>query len=161
MKLISLVAAIDEANGLGINNELLCYQPADLQHFKTITLGKPIIMGRNTFKSIGKPLPGRLNIVLSRTSGPIEGVMVVNNLDQVFSHTHDDPEIMIIGGAQLYKQTIGLATHMYITRIHHKFEADVFFPKIDESIWRCTNEEFRKHDDKNKFDMTYMTFEKH
>ena len=160
MTTISLIAAIDEAGGLGKNNKLLCHLPADLQHFKTSTLGKPIIMGRHTFESIGKPLPGRLNIVLSRSTPLIEGVLVLDTIEKVISHTSAFPEIMIIGGAQLYTQTIEMATRLYITRIHHLFEADVFFPKIDEKVWRCQTMEFRQQDEKNRFDMTYSIFER-
>ncbi len=151
---------MDEANGIGKNNELLCHLPADLQHFKAITLGKPIVMGRHTYESIGKPLPGRLNIVLSRTTKLIEGVLVVNSLEEVCSYTTDSKEIMIIGGEQLYNQTISIATRLYVSRIHHLFNADVFFPKIDEKEWNCISEEFRPRDEKNIYDLTYYTFEK-
>lgn len=160
MSSISLIAVMDEAGGIGINNKLLCYLPADLQHFKTITLGKPIVMGRHTFESIGKPLPGRLNIVLSRTPAPIDGVLVLDSLDKLFSQTSDFPEIMIIGGAQLYSQTMEMANRLYITRIHHLFKADVFFPEINEKVWCCRNQEFRQQDEKNKYDLTFYTYEK-
>lgn len=160
MTTISLIAAMDEAGGLGLNNQLLCYLPADLKHFKAITLGKPIIMGRHTFESIGKPLPGRLNIVLSRTMRPIEGIMVFDTVDKIISYASEFPEVMIIGGAQLYAQTINKASRLYITHIHHQFEADVFFPKIDEEIWCCRETEFREQDENNKYDMTYSIYEK-
>ncbi|MBI2785934.1 MAG: dihydrofolate reductase, partial [Legionella longbeachae] len=91
--IISLIAAMDEANGLGINNQLLCHLPADLQHFKSITMCKPIIMGRKTFASIGKPLPGRLNIVLSRNSSTIGEVLVVDSLEEAIRETSEYPEI--------------------------------------------------------------------
>lgn len=97
MSLISLIAAIDETGGLGINNQLLCYLPADLQHFKSITMGKPVIMGRKTYESIGKPLPGRLNIVISQSIQSIPGVIVVNSLWQAINETAHAPEVMIIG----------------------------------------------------------------
>lgn len=160
MTTISLIAAIDEAGGLGINNQLLCYLPADLQHFKTITMGKPIIMGRKTFESIGKPLPGRINIVLSRSALEIEGVQVVDTLVRAINANTNISEVFIIGGSEIFAQSMDVATHIYITRIHHHFEADVFFPTIDESKWQATNEEFRPHDDKNKFDMTFYTYER-
>ncbi|MCL9685165.1 dihydrofolate reductase [Legionella maioricensis] len=160
MTIISMIAAIDEAGGLGINNQLLCYLPADLQHFKTITMGKPIIMGRKTFASIGKPLPGRTNIVLSRSSSPIEGVLVVDSLSKAINNNIKTDEIMIIGGSEIFVQAMEIATRLYITRIHHQFKADVFFPKIDESIWRCQNKEFRPCDDKNEYDMTFYTYER-
>jgi dihydrofolate reductase len=102
MKMISMIAAIDEGNGLGIKNQLLCHLPADLQHFKSITMGKPIIMGRSTFESIGKPLPGRLNIVLSRSIKQLDGTVVVDSLDKAITAANNANEIMIIGGADLF-----------------------------------------------------------
>lgn len=155
-----MIAAIDEANGLGINNQLLCHLPADLQHFKNITMGKPIIMGRSTFESIGKPLPGRVNIVLSRTTKSIEGTRVVDSLDTALSEAGDVSEILIIGGENLFTQAMPIANRLYITRIHHHFTADVFFPKIDESQWDCRDKMFRSHDEKNKYDMTFLTYER-
>lgn len=160
MTRISLIAAIDEAGGLGFNKQLLCHLPADLQHFKTITMGKPIIMGRTTFESIGKPLPGRLNIVLSRTNPSIEGVQIFDSLDKALSQTKENPEIMIIGGVQLFTDAMNKATRLYITRIHHQFTADVFFPEIKEDLWNCINKEFRQHDEKNKYAMTFYIYER-
>lgn len=153
-----MIAAIDEAGGLGINNQLLSHLPADLLHFKTITMGKPIIMGRKTYESIGKPLPGRINIVLSHAPLSIEGVHVVDSLDKALKQMRDVPEIIIIGGAQIFTQAMEIATRLYITQIHHQFMADVFFPKIDEVVWGCENEHFRNHDEKNKYDMTFYTY---
>lgn len=157
---ISLIAAIDEGGGLGINSQLLCYLPADLQHFKKITMGRPIIMGRKTFESIGKPLPGRTNIVLSHSTSPIDGVIIADSLSSAIQQNKDAPEIFIIGGAEIFGQSISIATRLYITRIHHHFKADVFFPKINELVWRCQNKEFRQHDDKNEYDMTFYTYER-
>ncbi|MCW8409470.1 dihydrofolate reductase [Legionella sp. PATHC035] len=158
--MISLIAAIDEARGLGFNNQLLCHLPADLQHFKSITMGKPIIMGRKTFASIGKPLPGRLNVVLSRSIPSIEGVLLCDSLENALIKTHEFPEIMIIGGAELFTEAMSKATRLYITRIHHQFTADVFFPEIDLSIWHCQDKQFRPHDEKNKYDMTFYIYER-
>ncbi|CCD04469.1 Dihydrofolate reductase type 3 [Legionella pneumophila] len=160
MSLISLIAAIDEIGGLGINNQLLCYLPADLQHFKSITMGKPIIMGRKTYESIGKPLPGRLNIVISQSIQSIPGVVVVDSLGQAIKETASASEVMIIGGAKIYSQAISMANRLYITRIHHQFTADVFFPKINDLVWSCRSKEFRQHDDKNQYDMTFCVYER-
>ena len=158
--MISLIAAIDEANGLGFNNQLLYHLPADLQHFKAITMGKPILMGRKTFTSIGKPLPGRLNIVLSRNAFPIEGVVVSNSLEDAIKECKDFPELMIIGGSELFAQLINKADRLYITRIHHRFTADVFFPEINEAIWHCQESQHRSQDEKNKFDMTFQIYQR-
>lgn len=160
MTIISLIAAIDEAGGLGIDNQLLCHLPADLQHFKNITMGKPIIMGRKTFESIGRPLPGRLNIVLSHSSAVIPGVTYVGSLDEALSLTTKEAEVMIIGGANLFSQAMDNANRMYITKIHHEFKADVFFPAISELEWSCQKSEFRQHDEKNQYDMTFNTYQR-
>ena len=160
MTTISLIAAIDEAYGLGFNNQLLCHLPADLQHFKTVTMGKPIIMGRKTFASIGKPLPGRLNIVLSRTMQPLDGVLIFDSLEKALEHTKEYNEVMVIGGEQLFAEAISKATYIYITYIHHSFTADVFFPKINDDLWTCNQREFRQHDEKNQYDISFCTYEK-
>ncbi len=160
MSRISLIAAIDTAGGLGMGNQLLCHLPADLQHFKKITMGKPIIMGRKTFDSIGKPLPGRLNIVLSQKNLNIEGVMVFNSLAKALEYTNDQEETIIIGGGQLFAEAFVLAERLYITRIHHQFTADVFFPSIDETIWQVVHHEFHSSNEKNHYDMTFYTYER-
>jgi len=160
MTMISLIAAIDEANGLGKDNQLLCHLPADLQHFKAVTMNKPIIMGRKTFESIGRPLPGRLNIILSRSPLSIEGVIVLDSIQKALLETSNYPEAMIIGGAQLYQEVIGLADRLYITHINHRFDADVFFPEICQSIWHCQSRKQWQHDEKNKYDLTFCIYEK-
>lgn len=157
---ISMIAAIDEDRGLGINNQLLCHLPADLQHFKNITMGKPIIMGRKTFESIGKPLPGRLNVVISHTIDQIDGATVVNSLDKAINLVSDQQEAMIIGGEKLFKEAINIATRMYITHIHQHFLADVFFPIINETEWDCIEKQYRQHDERNQYDMTFCTYQR-
>jgi len=161
MSLISLIAAVDEQLGIGKDNQLLCHQSADLQYFKKVTMGKPIIMGRKTFESIGKPLPGRTNIVLSRDNKhPIDGVIVVSSLDAALDKLNGVPEVMIIGGGELFNQAIPVAKRIYLTIIHHHFNADTFFPEVDESIWRCTETTMYEHDDKNPYDMTFKVYER-
>lgn len=157
--MISLIAAIDENRGLGYNNQLLCHLPADLKHFKELTIGKPIIMGRKTFESIGKPLPGRLNIVLSKQAISIEGVTVFHSLSQAIQHVQDEPEVMIIGGATLYEQAFPLAQRVYLTVIHHQFLADVYFPPLEADKWRVHSEVSRKKDEINSFDMSFYRYD--
>ena len=159
MTMISLIAAVDENWGMGRDNHLLCHLPADLQHFKQLTFGKPIIMGRKTFESIGKPLPGRLNIVLSKQMLAIDGVTVMNSLSQAIDLCHDVPEIMIIGGASIYAQALPLAQKIYLTVIHHQFRADVFFPTIDLTAWVLMSERHFNQDAKNDYDMTFYHYE--
>lgn len=160
MAIISLIAAIDEQYGLGLNNQLLCHLPADLMHFKTITMGKPIIMGRSTYESIGKPLPGRTNIVLSKKEQSINGVEVANSFSKALSLAAEAPEVMIIGGGTIFKQALPYALRIYLTIIHHQFPADVFFPRLDETIWRCQESVFRHHDEKNKYDLNFNCYER-
>lgn len=160
MTIISLVAAVDENRGLGKDNHLLCHLPADLKHFKTLTMGKPIIMGRNTYDSIGKPLVGRLNIILSRRNLSLEGVEIVDSLTKALALVKNAPEVMIIGGATVYEQALGLASQVYLTVIHHQFDADVFFPAISKADWQCKEAVFQQHDEKNKYDMTFYRYER-
>lgn len=160
MTMISLIAAVDENRGLGKDNHLLCHLPADLKHFKQLTLGKPIIMGRKTFDSIGKALPGRLNIVLSKQSILIDGVTVVHSLNEALELVDGVPEIMIIGGSTLFEQTLPMAHYIYLTVIHHQFKADVFFPELDMTAWILSGEHVYSHDTNNKYDMTFCHFER-
>ncbi len=161
MTIISLIAAMDEGRGMSHDNNLLCHMPADLKHFKQLTLGKPVIMGRKTFDSIGKPLPGRLNIVLSKQTLYIEGVTVMNSLRKALDEVRMQPEIMIIGGAQVFEQAMPLAQRIYLTVIHHLFAADVFFPKLDMRAWALVDEYRLSHDEKNQYDMTFYHYERH
>ncbi len=160
MPLISLIAAVDEDYGLGKDNRLLCHLPADLKHFKTLTISKPIIMGRNTYEAIGKILPGRLNIILSKTKQVIKNASVVNNLQQAFASAANAPEIMVIGGASVYEQALPYASRIYLTLIHHHFSADVVFPQLDRSIWQCKEEHFRESDTANPYPMTFCIYER-
>lgn len=157
--MISLIAAVDELYGLGKNNQLLCHLPADLQHFKSVTLGKPIIMGRKTFESIGKALPGRMNIVISRNVVKNEDVIVAPSLESALELTRALPEVMIIGGASIYAEAIHYATKIYLTVIHHQFDADVFFPVFDKTQWNCLNIRERTQDEKNKYSMTFYEYQ--
>lgn len=160
MSMISLIAAVDEANGLGKNNQLLCHLPADLLYFKSLTIGKPVIMGRKTFESIGKALPNRLNIVLTRKQeSENSSVITVNTLEKALTITATNPEIMIIGGAQIYEQALSIANRVYLTRIHHLFDADVFFPQLADSEWQLVSKEDRKKDEKNQFDLSFCIYE--
>ena len=158
--IISLIAAVDENLGLGNNNELLCYLPADLRHFKSLTIDKTVIMGKNTYDSIGKPLPQRQNIILTRKKIAIEGALVADSFEKALSLVDKQDEVMVIGGALVYRETIALADKIYLTKIHHQFAADVFFPPIDKTLWRVTDKSFRPCDEKNNYDLTFYTYER-
>lgn len=160
MKEISLIAVVDENFGLGKENRLLCHLPADLKHFKTLTLGKTILMGRKTFESIGKPLPHRFNIVLSHKKIDFPQVHWVSSLEKALALNPDDKEFMIIGGASIYRQTLEFATKIYLTKVHHQFDADTFFPTLDSREWIQTESIFREKDEKNNYPLTFCQYKR-
>lgn len=160
--MITIIAAIGKNNELGKDNQLLWNLPKDLKHFKNITSGHPIIMGRKTYESIGKPLPNRTNIVVSRKENWFEeGILIVPSLKEAIKHAKKiDEDIFIIGGGNIYEQTIHLADRMEITQVNFETEADAFFPKIDEKIWRKINEIYHSKDENHDYDFCFQTWEK-
>lgn len=158
---ISLIAAIDNKGGIGKKNELLCYLPNDLKYFKKVTMNKPIIMGYNTFSSIGKALPGRRNLVLtSKERGACDDVEFVENIEAILNLCVDEKEIMVIGGASIYQQFLERAKTLYITKINHTFDADVFFPKINEAHWSLSSSIKGEVDEKNSYEHTFEILER-
>lgn len=140
---IALIVAAADNNVIGRNNALPWDLPADLAHFKRLTMGKPILMGRKTFESIGRPLPGRTNIVISRdTAYASEGVMVVHSLDEALARAEDIAlieganELMVIGGAEIYRLALPMASRLYITRVHAQVDGDAWLPEIDWADWQ-------------------------
>jgi dihydrofolate reductase len=158
---ISIIVAADEQNGIGKNNELLCHLPADLKYFKNLTTGHSILMGRKTYESIGKPLPNRTNIVISRNTNFIEGCFVFNTIEAgiAYAKTLNETELFIIGGDSIYAQVLNESDTIYLTRTHHVFEADAFFPSL-ESNWKLISEIKNLADEKNKFDYSFQVFER-
>jgi dihydrofolate reductase len=159
---ISIIVAIGKNNEIGKGNDLLCHLSADLKHFKEITSGHTVIMGRKTFDSLPKgPLPNRRNIVISRDKDlKIEGAEVYSSLDYAFLKLIDENEVFIIGGAQVYEQVLPLADKIYLTKILADFpEADVFFPKINYKEWRETSRETFPSDDKNPYPYSFLEYE--
>lgn len=145
---ISLIVAVADNNVIGGRNEMLWHIPEDFKHFKNVTMGKPCIMGRKTFesilKSLGKPLPGRINIVISRKNPQYEGALTVKDLDEAIdqaSKVEGVEEIMIVGGAQIYEQALPRADKIYLTRVHLSPEGDAYFPVLDEKAWRVEDEQ--------------------
>ncbi|MFY7698637.1 MAG: dihydrofolate reductase [Legionella sp.] len=159
MTKITIIAIIDKNRGLGKDNNLLCYLPADLSHFKQLTMGKPVIMGGKTYRSIGRTLPGRLNIIISRCQQSIAGAIVVSSLEEAIEQCKLYEETMIIGGGQIYAAALELAETLYITVIDHCFNADVFFPAIDENRWTCTKLFQHNKDQLNAYDMTFFRYD--
>lgn len=161
MNQISIVVAVSENNAIGKDNQLLWHLPADLKHFKNITTGHTIIMGRKTYDSIGKPLPNRRNIIITRQKNlHIEGVEVVNSLDEALALSKDQEEVFIIGGAEIYKQALAVSHRIYLTRVHQEFEADAFFPELENETWKEVEKVDHLPDEKNKFAYTFSTLER-
>lgn len=157
--MITIIAAVANNNALGKNNKLIWHLPADLKRFKNVTKGHHIIMGRKTFESLGKPLPNRTTIIISRNKNyTVNGCIVVSSLEEAIERAKLDENPYILGGAEIYKQAMNLADKLDITFVHHEFEADAFFPKIDLSIWKEINREDLKADDKNKYDYSFVNF---
>lgn len=160
---ISIIVAVDENNAIGRDGDLLCHLPNDLKHFKRITSGHTVVMGRRTFESLPKgALPNRTNIVI--TSDKPEnypGCILVRSIEEAFEKTPSDRETFIIGGGQLYGATLQLTDKLYLTRIHHTFDdADTFFPEIDFDEWKLTDKEQHKADEKHLYDYTFETYER-
>jgi dihydrofolate reductase len=158
---ITLIAAIAHNNAIGKDNDLIWHLPADLKRFKSTTSGHHIIMGRNTYESIGKPLPNRTSVIITRNSDyTAEGCIVVNSLEEAIKVAKDDVSPFIIGGAQIYNQAIEIADKLDITEVHHQFDADVFFPEIDLKVWQEMSREKFSSDEKNQYDYSFITYQK-
>ena len=160
--MITLIVAMGKNREIGKENQLLWHLPKDLKHFKELTSGYPIIMGRKTYESIGKPLPNRTNIVISRKNDWFEeGILIVGSIKEAVKFAKKiDEEVFIIGGGNIYEQTIDLADKLEVTLVDAVLDADTFFPKINEKVWQKTNEEYHQKDEKNEFDFCFQTFER-
>jgi len=161
--MITVIAAIASNKALGKDNDLILHLPADLKRFKKVTTGHYILMGRNTYESIGRPLPNRTTIIITRNKNYFkEGCLIANSLEQAIEMAKPAAQIFIIGGAQIYKETIAknVAVQLDITLVHHSFEADVFFPEIDLKIWKEVAREDYKADEKNDYDYSFVSYQK-
>jgi dihydrofolate reductase len=155
MKLSAVVAASDN-DVIGRDNALPWYQPADLAYFKRVTMGKPILMGRKTWDSIGKPLPGRRNIVLSRSGFIAPGTDVVRTLDEACELAAGSPELMVIGGAMIFELAMPRLDHIHLTRVHCVIDGDVFLPKLQPGEWQEVQREERPADERNVYAMSFI-----
>ena len=152
---------MDRNHLIGNNNKLPWQLPADFVHFKAVTMGKPIVMGRKTFESIGKPLPGRRNIVLSRNPEvKFEGVDCVSNFSQAVSLVVDVEELMVIGGSAIYEMLLPTVDRMYLTYVEAEFSGDAWFPKFDKNQWLETDVVERPADEENAYNCRFVTLEK-
>ncbi|HEX5001347.1 MAG TPA: dihydrofolate reductase [Bacteroidia bacterium] len=159
--MVSLIVAFDKNRLIGRNNELPWHLPADLKHFKEITMGHHMVMGRNTFESIGKPLPGRTSVVI--TSNPLwiyPGCISAPDLQLALEACEGEKEVFIIGGARVFRDAIALADKLYVTEIDHQFEGDTWFPEIDRNIWERVESIPHKRDDRNNWDYTFVMYRK-
>lgn len=158
----TIVVAMGEKNEIGFENKLLWHLPKDLKHFKDITSGHPVIMGRKTYESIGKPLPNRTNIVISRKKNWFEeGVLIVGSVKEAVKFAKKiDENIFIIGGGNIYEQTIDMVDRLEVTLVKVDLEADTYFPKINPNTWKKTEEVFHEKDEKNQYDFYFQTFER-
>ena len=160
---VSLIAAIAENNVIGKDNDLIWRLPADLKFFKETTSGHAIIMGRKNYESIGRPLPNRQNIIITRNPEyQVEGCLVVNSLEAALeaAQANGDTEPFIIGGGEIYKMALPLVDKMYITRVHEEFDGDTFFPDVDYSKWDELKRERREPDEKNVHPFTILIYKK-
>ena len=158
---LSLIAALARNRVIGRDQRLPWHLPADLRFFKQMTMGKPLLMGRRTWESIGRPLPGRQMIVLSRDPHvQAPGCSLAQTLDQALEIAHAAPELMVIGGAQLYRQTLPLAERMYLTRIEADVSGDTWFPEWEEREWRLVWEEAHPADAQHAWPYRFQHWER-
>lgn len=156
---LSAIVAVDENGAIGKNGDLLCYLPADLKHFKNITMGYTIIMGRRTWESLPKgALPGRKNVVITRNNDFMApGAEVYHSLEEALQATEQDEKRFIIGGGMLYKEAFAITDKLYLTRIHASFpDADTFFPSIDVSQWQEMSSEYHEADERNAYPYSFI-----
>ena len=155
---ISLIAALTDEGVIGKDNKLLWHLPADFAYFKKMTLGKPIIMGRKTFESIGKALPGRRNLVISQNPNfTALDCEVYSSLDAAVAAINDAEEIMIIGGSQIYQQALPIANKLYLTYVHHNFTGDTYFPEFNKNEWQLIEKLDFAADEKNEYAYSFAT----
>ena len=161
MTILSMIVATADDNVIGKDNDMPWHLPADLAYFKKVTLGKPVIMGRKTYESIGRPLPGRRNIVISRDENyQKEGIDTVTSVEQALALVQDVEEIMVIGGGAIYKHCLPAATRLYITHIKASIDGDTRFPDYDDGSWQKISSEVRDSDKKNAYQLDFCVYER-
>ena len=158
--MLTLIAATSTNNALGKDNQLVWHLPDDFKRFKALTTDHYIIMGRKTFESFPKPLPNRTHVIITRQSNyeAPEGCIVVSSLEEAIAISPKSEEVFIVGGGEIYKQSIDIADKVDLTRVHTTVEADTFFPEINPDQWELVFEEVHLKDEKHAFDFTFQTF---
>jgi len=159
--MLSIIVATAKNRVIGKDNKLIWHLPADLKRFKQLTMGHHVIMGRKTFESIGKALPGRKTIIITRQKNyEAADCVVVKSLPYAIELCRNDSEAFITGGAQIYELAIPMIEKIYLTRIHHSFEGDAFFPELNKAAWKITFMENHKADEKNPYDYSFVNYER-
>ncbi len=159
--MISIIAALAENRVIGINNTLPWRLPNDLKHFRRLTTGHAIVMGRKNYESIGKPLPERTNIVITRQSGyEAPGCLVAHSLDEALKMASDDTEVFVIGGAEIYQQTLTRADRLYLTLVHDTVAGDTYFPAVDSNDWREISRERHERDERHAYAYSFVVLER-
>lgn len=161
--MLSHMVAASENNIIGANNDIPWKLSSDFKYFKNKTWGMPVIMGRKSFDAMGKALPGRINIVITgKTDWQPENVFISHSINDAIKKAKesDAKEIFIIGGGQIFKQTINLVDRIYLTRVHAKVEGDTYYPEIDKSVWKLVSAESHPADEKNNYPYTFEVWEK-
>ncbi len=158
---LAIIVATDEQGLIGRDNDLPWRLSADLQHFKRVTMNKPIVMGRRTHESIGRPLPGRQNIVITGSRDfQASGCDVVHSLEEALALCQGQEEVMIMGGASLYQQTLPLADKLYLTLVHARLDGDTWFPDWSSDEWDCVSREDHPADEKNDYDYSFLSYQR-
>lgn len=161
MSYLSAIVAMSENRVIGKNNQLPWHLPADLKHFKDVTMGKPIIMGRKTFESIGKPLPGRKNIIITRDrSFYAEACTVTHTIEDALAAVPQNEDAFVIGGAEIFQEMWNKINKIYLTIIHAQIDGDAFFPEINRKEWHEVAREDHKPDEKNHYSYSFITLVK-
>ncbi|MDX1542902.1 MAG: dihydrofolate reductase [Christiangramia sp.] len=159
--MLTIIAAAAENNALGKDNDLVWHLPDDFKRFKRLTSGHHIIMGRKTFESFPKLLPDRTHVIITRKEDyKPEGTIVVHSLEEAIRASKLDEQPFIIGGGEIYKMGMDVADKIELTRVHGEFDADTYFPEIDENEWELVKEEFHAKDERHKYAFTYLTYER-
>jgi dihydrofolate reductase len=157
---ISFIFAMDRNRAIGVNNTLPWHLPGDLKFFKSVTMGHPILMGRKTYESIGKPLPGRRNIILTQNPEfQAEGCEVIHSVQEAVDEFHDQ-ELFVIGGAEIFRLFTSVVDRMYITHIEHEFEADTFMTELDLSEWTLVSSEQGERNEKNPYEYYFRIYQR-
>lgn len=160
--ILSSIVAVSLNHGIGKDNQLPWHLPADLKFFKTTTMGCPVVMGRKTFQSIGRTLPGRKNVVITRdksfNADKAFDIEIVSSIEEAITNLKSEKEVFIIGGGEIFRQSMNLMDTIYLTVVNTTIEADVFFPEIDKTQFEIVWEEAHQADEKNKFDYTFQKY---